>query len=124
MAGAGMWGGAGESWGAEGVGGGAVAQKSLLLHDTKGGRPRVTMLPAAVVEPLRAHLQAVRRLHGADVRRGAGVVELPGALADKYPGAGREWAWQWAFPAARCYVARDGSRRRHHVCTRARSSAR
>ncbi len=92
-----------------------LGRREIRVRDTKGGRPRVTMLPAAVLEPLRAHLEAVRRLHGADVRRGAGVVELPGALADKYPGAGREWAWQWVFPAVRTYVARDGSRRRHHV---------
>jgi hypothetical protein len=26
---------------------------------------------------------------------GAGWVEMPGALARKYPNAGREWAWQW-----------------------------
>jgi len=26
-------------------------------------------------------------------------VELPWALARKYPNAGREWAWQWVFPA-------------------------
>ena len=38
---------------------------------------------------------------------GAGWVELPNALARKYPNAGREWVWQWVFPATRTYVDRD-----------------
>src|SRR5262249_44259974 len=30
--------------------------------------------------------------------------------------AGREWAWQWVFPATRFYVDRGtGRRRRHHL---------
>lgn len=41
---------------------------------------------------------------------------LPGALERKYPNAGREWAWQWVFPATSCYVDREtGKRRRHHL---------
>ena len=51
-----------------------------------------------------------------DLRQGAGWVELPWALARKYPNAGREWAWQWVFPATRFYVDRaTGQRRRHHL---------
>ena len=42
--------------------------------------------------------------------------QLPWALARKYPNAGREWAWQWVFPATRVYVDREtGQRRRHHL---------
>jgi hypothetical protein len=41
-------------------------------------------------------------------------VELPGALGHKYPNAGREWPWQWVFPATHTYVARDSGERRHH----------
>jgi integrase len=51
-----------------------------------------------------------------DVRHGAGWVELPFALARKSPAAGREWLWQWVFPATRGYVHREtGQRRRHHL---------
>ena len=47
---------------------------------------------------------------------GAGWVELPTALTRKYPHAGREWSWQWVFPATRLYVDRaTGERRRHHL---------
>jgi len=88
----------------------------IRLRTTKGGTPRVTVLAAAVREPLRAHLAAVRRQHERDVARGAGSVALPGALAAKYPGAAREWPWQWVFPARREHVDRaTGERRRHHL---------
>lgn len=47
---------------------------------------------------------------------GAGWVELPGALGAKYPNAGREWGWQWVFPATKTYDhAPSGQRRRHHL---------
>jgi integron integrase len=88
----------------------------VRLRTTKGGTPRVTVLLAAVREPLRGHLAAVRRQHERDVARGAGSVALPGALAIKYPRAAREWPWQWVFPARREHVDRaTGERRRHHL---------
>jgi site-specific recombinase XerD len=41
---------------------------------------------------------------------------LPDALARKYPGAAREWAWQYVFPASkRSLDPRDGMVRRHHL---------
>jgi len=34
----------------------------------------------------------------------------------QYPNAGRDWGWQWVFPATRFYVERlTGQRRRHHL---------
>lgn len=43
-------------------------------------------------------------------------MELPFALARKYPNTGRDWAWQWVFPATRGYVEPEtGQRRRHHL---------
>lgn len=73
------------------------------------------MLPAAVRRPLAAHRQHVRGQHEADLARGAGWVELPHALDRKYPNAGKEWGWQWVFPATRTYRHPEtGQRRRHH----------
>jgi integrase len=43
-------------------------------------------------------------------------VELPLALARKYPRAGRDWPWRWIVPATRVYThAETGQRRRHHL---------
>src|SRR5581483_2498403 len=65
---------------------------------------------------LERHLRQVRAMHEADLRAGAGWVELPHALGRKYPNAGREWPWQWVFPATRSYRHPEtGQRRRHHL---------
>ena len=62
------------------------------------------------------HLAEVAAQHERDVAEGGGWVELPGALDLKYPNAGREWGWQWVFPAARMYEhSATGQRRRHHL---------
>ena len=74
------------------------------------------MLPGAVKEPLQAHLRQVRDLHSRDLRAGYGRVQMPGALAAKYPNASREWPWQWVFPAARiCRDPRFGEPQRFHT---------
>ena len=91
-------------------------RNQITVRSGKGAKDRVTMLPAAVARDLAKHLEAVRDQHAADLRAGAGWVELPWALARKYPNAGREWIWQWIFPATRTYFHRDtGQRRRHHL---------
>ncbi|MBL8139171.1 MAG: tyrosine-type recombinase/integrase [Acidobacteria bacterium] len=47
---------------------------------------------------------------------GAGGVILPHGLARKYPNAGREWAWQFLFPAGRlCRDPRYGGPTRFHL---------
>lgn len=88
----------------------------LTIRDGKGGKDRVTMLPAAVKGPLLDHLARVKAQHDADLAAGRGSVALPGALRAKYPNAPVEWAWQWMFPATRFYVDQTtGERRRHHL---------
>jgi integrase len=45
-----------------------------------------------------------------------GRVYLPNALAEKYPNPGREWGWQYVFPATNLSIdPRSGSRRRHRL---------
>jgi integrase len=62
------------------------------------------------------HVEGVRVQHQRDLAIGAGYVELPEALAVKYPNAAREFNWQWMFPATRFYRDRTtGQRRRHHL---------
>ncbi len=92
------------------------ATNQIVIRHGKGGKDRVTMLPAAVKAALIAHLEHARKQHQADLRHGAGWVELPSALTRKYPNAGRDWGWQWVFPATRMYVDRlTAQRRRHHL---------
>ena len=78
--------------------------------------PRPGRGPKVIKPDLAQHLEAIRTQHQRDLGVGAGWVELPSALARKYPHAGREWAWQWVFPATRMYLDRlTGERRRHHL---------
>jgi integron integrase len=93
-----------------------VGQGQLLVRGGKGGRDRVTVLPVTLGNALASHLARVRRLHARDVRAGGGRVALPGAFAQKAPGAASDWSWQWVFPATRRHVdPRTGEPRRHHL---------
>lgn len=87
----------------------------IVVREGKGDKDRVTMLPGVLVEPMRRRIEAVRVLHQSDLAAGYGAVYLPHALERKYPGAAREFSWQWVFPAARRSVdPRSGEIRRHH----------
>ena len=88
----------------------------LFVRDGKGGKDRSTLLAKSVKERLREHLARVRELHGQDLAAGAGEARLPDALERKYPQAGREWGWQFVFPAQNLSVdPRGGKVRRHHA---------
>jgi integrase len=64
------------------------AANQIVVRDGKGEKDRVTLLPDAVKADLARHLERVRDQHERDLRHGAGWVELPYALARKYPNAG------------------------------------
>ena len=90
--------------------------RQIAVRDGKGAKDRVTMLPAAVIEPLRNHLARVKRRHERDLEEGYGEVELPFAIERKYPRAPREWGWQYVFPSVKLSAdPRSGVIRRHHV---------
>jgi len=88
----------------------------VIVRAGKGDKDRYTVLPQALIEPLQAHLQKVQALHQADLAQGSGSVQLPFALARKYPNADREWGWQYVFPSGKFSTARgDTVLRRHHL---------
>jgi integron integrase len=88
----------------------------VAVHDGKGRKDRVTMLPEKLKPDLQQHLKRVHSLHRRDLAEGLGRVWLPGALRVKYPNADREWAWQWVFPSQSVSVdPRSRLKRRHHL---------
>ncbi|MBI4528653.1 MAG: integron integrase, partial [Deltaproteobacteria bacterium] len=92
------------------------SRNEIVIRAGKGDKDRHTMLPAAIKESLFKHIEANRCRHQEDIKKGLGRVALPNALERKYPNAGREWAWQWVFPAPNHYTDRvTGERRRHHL---------
>ena len=91
-------------------------QNQILVRAGKGDKDRHSMLPGAIKQPLLRHLQAVKRQHDLDLEKRLGRVALPNALERKYPNAGREWGWQWVFPATSHFTDRvTGEKRRHHL---------
>lgn len=90
-------------------------REQIFVRSGKGQKDRVTMLPAAIKEPLRRHLDGVRRTHKADVAAGVRVT-LPDAYEVKSPRAGLDWGWAYVFPSANvCTNEETGEARRHHV---------
>jgi integron integrase len=88
----------------------------IVVRAGKGDKDRHTMLPAVVKEPLAKHFEVIREQHQRDLEGGLGRVILPNALDRKYPNAGKEWGWQWVFPASSHHTDKlTGERRRHHL---------
>lgn len=98
------------------------ARREIVIRAGKGGKDRVTVLPENLIAGLGAQLQKARALHEKDLDAGLGRVQLPHALAVKYPNADKAWGWQWVFPSpVRSIDPRPDARtgqgveRRHHV---------
>ncbi len=91
-------------------------QRYIAVRSGKGDKDRVTLLPGTVIEQLQTHMEGVRIIHDQDLAEGFGTVQMPDALARKYPNANRAWMWQFIFPASRRYQdPESGEVRRHHI---------
>jgi len=91
----------------------------ITVRQGKGGKDRITCLPESTKHALRLQLDFRRHLHKLDIERGMVDVELPDAIARKYPRARYEWPWQWLFATRTYQRIPDGSGvRRHHLDAR------
>ncbi|MBP7525962.1 MAG: integron integrase [Propionivibrio sp.] len=91
-------------------------QRQIVVRSGKGDKDRVTVLPDSLVDPLRVHLLHAHALWSADRAAGRPGVQMPEALARKYPNAAQSWAWFWVLPATELSVdPRSGIERRHHA---------
>jgi len=91
-------------------------RREILIHDGKGAKDRVTVLPQSLIAPLQGQLAQARVLFDHDRMAGRPGVYLPHALERKYPNAGASWGWFWVFPASGLSVdPRSGIERRHHA---------
>jgi integron integrase len=84
-----------------------VANRRVTVHDGKGGKHRDVPLPECLVERATNRLKWRAALHDADLAAGAGIVDLPNRLGQKFPSACRELGWQFVFPSSEL---RDGHR--------------
>jgi integron integrase len=90
--------------------------RQLVVRNGKGGKDRVSVLPAAVIPALKRQLEYVRTLFELDRREGNRSVSMPPALTRKYPAAPGQWPWQYVFPSRK--LSRSpytGEMLRHHV---------
>lgn len=93
-----------------------IAERRITIRGGKGDKDRVVMLPNALATPLTLLREERRRWHDLDVVEGCASVDLPHALARKYPNAGSEWAWQYLFATPERHTNPDtGEIRRHHI---------
>jgi integrase len=87
----------------------------LIVRSGKGGKDRVVMLPRSLVTDLHAQMARARAWWEQDRKLGRPGVEMPDALARKYPKGGTNWGWHWVFPADYCSRdPRSGTERRQH----------
>ena len=95
------------------------SHRAIIVREGKGGKDRVVMMPGALEAPLRVQLARMRPLWEADRTDGQPGVQLPHALARKFPRAPLAWGWFWVFAQAELSAdprAQPGAAlRRHHV---------
>jgi integron integrase len=90
-------------------------RRAIVVREGKGVKDRVVMLPAALEDALRAQLHHAYGVWALDRAHAVAGVQVPHALARKYPRAATSWVWHWAFPQAELAVdPRSGAVRRHH----------
>lgn len=88
----------------------------LTVRGGKGDKDRFVMLPQGSKAGLMELMDWRRSTHEADLARGFGRVEIPDALAVKFPGADHSLGWQFVFASSklsRC--PRTHRWGRHHV---------
>jgi integron integrase len=93
-----------------------INRGQVIVRGGKGDKDRVSPLPRKLEGRLQEHLDELRVLYEEDRSEQREGVYLPESLARKYPKAGIEWSWQWAWPSRELSLdPRTGIRRRHHI---------
>ena len=93
-----------------------LSRHELIVREGKGGKDRITVVPATLDTALREHLTRLRSWFEAERARGAPGVSLPRALSAKNPNAATSWGWQYVFPSRDlCRDPYGGGLVRHHL---------
>ena len=91
-------------------------QNRIVVRAAKGDKDRYVPLPTRYRQELQQWLEGRRKQYLADKERNMHEVEVPDALARKYPSAPFQWGWQYVFAADHFSKdPRSGHIRRHHV---------
>ena len=91
-------------------------RNELTIRQGKGAKDRVTMLPLAAREGLLSALENCKQLHQVALAQNIDHVDMPHALAKKFPNAGKQLAWQFIFASDHLSIDPITKRRgRHHL---------
>lgn len=90
--------------------------KCIIVRDGKGQKDRVTILPDIIIHRLKLQIEKAKIIHRQDLNDGLKPIYLPFAIERKYKNAGKDWRWQYVFPAPQISTdPRTGIKRRHHL---------
>ncbi len=91
-------------------------QGRIEVRSGKGDKDRVVPLPRTAKDGIKQQLERAREVWEQDRAAEVGPVYLPGCLAEKWPNAGLELAWQWLFWSDKLSIdPRGGFVRCHHL---------
>jgi integron integrase len=76
-----------------------LTRGELIVRDGKGGKDRITVLPASLIPALQRHMARLNRWFELQRANNSVGVSLPTALVRKYPKASTSWPWQYLFPS-------------------------
>ncbi len=88
----------------------------LTIHDGKGKKDRTLPLPETIMTDLHNQVGVVKKTHLKDLDNEFAGVFMFDAMEKKSKYVGREFNWQWLFPAKQLtFVAKTGEYRRSHL---------
>lgn len=88
----------------------------LTIHDGKGKKDRTLPIPQTIVPELKAHMDRVYNLHQIDIADNYDGAFMFDRIEKKYKDAGKEFIWQWFFPAKTLtFVPKVKENRRYHL---------
>ena len=73
----------------------------MIIWDSKSLDDRSLPLPERLIKKFKQQIKHNKNLHDGDLKNGFGSVEMPNALARKYPNAAKEFKWQYLFPMSK-----------------------
>ena len=109
-----------------------MSRGQIVVREAKGNKDRAVPLPESLRNVLAQQIDWRARLHGRDITRGLGRVDLPHAFERKSPRSAYDLGWQFVFASERISCCpRTHRLGRHHlhenaigavVCQSARSA--
>lgn len=88
----------------------------LTIHDGKGKKDRTLPLPKVIMSEIKHQFNVLRDLHRHDIEEDIAGAFMFESIEKKYKDAGREFHWQWFFPAKELtWVPEKGEYRRAHL---------